>query len=581
MLFRPVRLRVLTSTESSPTEASMRLWMMIAVVWAMLLSSATAAAEPSDDCKSPRAAIDSVFRWQLRGQQDLHRASVCLERTGRSSTSLDQSAQRIKMVFDAHGAWVVMEELSDDPNFEDESRRFVARPHSKLPDIVVEKKGDVWLWTKPSLDRVDAYYADVALLVRVAGNLPAVFHDVQLLGVKLWQYLALILMVVLGLVVRKVIAAFVAPRLKRLAERLRSKWPERIVDVIASPGATLLTAILLRLGYPQLLLPVAWSRALSSTVQVLITISILWAVYRAVDVLAARLTESANATESKLDGQLVPLVRKTLKVVVFVIGTLVVLQNLHFDVTTLFASVSIGGLVIGLAAKDTLANLFGSISIFVDTPFQIGDWINVEGVDGTVEEVGFRSTRIRTFYNSVVVLPNAKVADTKIDNFGQREFRRCFTKVGLTYDTTPEQMQAFVEGVRAIIVANEYTRKDVFEVHMSGFGDSSLDVMLYFFFACETWSDELRERHNIFLEVMRLARELRVDFAFPTQTLHVEAMATASDRRPAEPPPPKRLRDVVHGFGPDGELKRPGGPKITKSGYVPKPSARGVDDGDG
>jgi MscS family membrane protein len=299
-----------------------------------------------------------------------------------------------------------------------------------------------------------------------------------------------------------------------------------------------------------------------------VTISIIWAVYRGVDVLGARLAAKAADTESKLDDQLIPLLSKSLKVVVFIIGALIILQNLKVDVGTMLAGLSIGGLAFGLAAKDTLANLFGSISIFVDSPFQIGDWINVDGVDGTVEEVGFRSTRIRTFYNSVVVVPNAKLADSKVDNYGKREIRRCFFKVGLTYDTSPEQMQAFVEGMRAIIQSNEYTHKDSYEVHMSGFGDSALEVMVYFFFRCDTWTEELRERHNVHLETMRLAQQLGVGFAFPTQSLHIEALPKAGAReRPVAPELPA-LRETVLAFAPGGDAARPGGPIITESAYV-------------
>ena len=427
-----------------------RVWLAFAVLF-VTSSVACPAFGAIADCKNPRLAADSVFRWQRHKNTNFAKAATCLERTGRTRAELLRSAKRLKMVFDAHGAWVVMEKISVDPDYEDEERHHLVIPHSTLPDVVIEKKEGDWLWTKESLDRIDTYYEDVGLLIRVASELPLFFHETTILSVKLWQYLALLLLVVLGLVARKIIAAVVAPRLKMLAEQLRSTWPEKVVDVIASPGATLLTAIILRVGYPQLLLPVAWSRALATTVRLLITISLLWAAYRVVDVLSARLADRAEKTESRLDDQLVPLLRKTLKVVVFLIGVLVVLQNLEFDITTLLASASIGGLAVTFAAKDTLANLFGSVSIFVDTPFQIGDWINVDGVDGTVEEVGFRSTRIRTFYNSVVVMPNAKVANAKIDNFGRREYRRCHVTLGLTYDATPDQLQAFVEGVRAVI----------------------------------------------------------------------------------------------------------------------------------
>ncbi len=547
-------------------------WLVVAVLFVLALGAPDARAA-SESCKHARASADSVFRWQVANRTDLAKAAACLEKKGRSPAQLQESAKRIRMVYDAFGAWIVMDKLSTDPNYEDAEKRNLVVPHSDLPDVVIEKKDGDWVWTQESLDRVDVYYRDVGALIKLASKLPQFFHDVTFFKIKLWQFLSLLLLVVLGLLVRKMIAAVVAPRLRALAEKLDNTWPEKAVDVVASPGATLVTAIILRLGYPQLLLPVDWSKALAGLVRVLITLSVVWATYRAVDVLSARLADRAEATESKLDDQLVPLLRKTLKVVVFVIGTLVVLQNLEFDVTTLFASVSIGGLALSFAAKDTLANLFGSISIFVDTPFQIGDWINVSGVDGTVEEVGFRSTRLRTFYNSVVVMPNAAIANAKIDNFGRREMRRCHVTLGLSYDTSPEQVQAFVEGVRAVIRANAFTRKDTYEVHMTGFGASSLDVMVYFFFQCETWSIELREKHNVFLRIMGLAKDLRISFAFPTQSLHIESVATAGHREVPEPPEVMRLRKVVNGYGPRGDVGEQKATTITKSAYVPTPGS--------
>lgn len=539
---------------------------LLLLVTTLFTSSEVMAANAA--CKNPRVAADSVFRWQASKRYDLGKASTCLERTGRSPSQLRESAKRIKLVYDAFGAWIVMEKISDDPNYEDEDKLHLVVPHDELPDIIIEKKSGDWVWTKESLDRIDAYYQDVGALIRIASRLPRFFHEVTVLGVKLWQLLSLLLLVIVGLMVRKLIAVVVAPRLIQLAEKLENTWPEKVVDVIASPGATLVTAIILRVGYPQLMMPVSWSMALAATVRVLITISVVWAIYRAADVLAAFLSDRADATDSKLDDQLVPLLRKTIKVAVCVVGIIVVLQNLAIDVTTLVAGASIATFALSFAAKDTLANLFGSISIFLDAPFQIGDWIHIDGVDGTVEEVGFRSTRIRTFYNSVVVIPNANVANTKIDNYGKREFRRCNTTLGLTYDSTPQQVQAFVEGVRAIIVSNPYTRKDVYEVHMVGFGDSSLDVMLYFFFKCDTWTEELRERHNIYLRILQLAADLEVEFAFPTQSLHVESVATPTPPKTSPVPGRQQLRDVVHDYGKETDSKVPHHLLITDDGVV-------------
>lgn len=535
-------------------------------------ASAWAQGKPPQ-CKSPRESADAVFKWQLIKQPRMDWAAACLAKEGRSQAELEKLAKKIRTVYDAHGAFVQMDKIPNEPDYTDEAHNPMVVPHDALPDIVVAKEGDRWVWTTESLDHIERYYDEVGTVVKIADRLPAFFHDVTLLRVALWQYLALVLLVALGLVVRKIIAAVVASRIRALTDKLDQRWPAKIVEVIASPGALFLTAIILRVGYPQLLLPLDWAKALAALVRVLITISILWALYRGVDVLTARLAEKAETTESKLDDQLIPLLRKTLKVVVVVVGTLVVLQNLHFDVTTLFAGVSIGGLALGLAAKDALANLFGSISIFVDSPFQIGDWINVGGKDGTVEEVGFRSTRMRTFYDSVVVMPNASIANANIDNYGLRTYRRCLTTLGLTYDTTPEQMQAFVEGLRAIIKANPHTRKDFYEVQMSGFGDSALEIMVFFFFECDTWSKEVKARHDIYLEFMRLAQDLGVSFAFPTRSLHIESAAKQTDKTLPDPLDVAALSAIVAGYGPEGDRARPEGMKITDSQFIAETEA--------
>lgn len=413
---------------------------------------------------------------------------------------------------------------------------------------------------------------------RLAHGVPESFRG-KLFGVAIWQYLALFLIFILALVVRKVIQAIVTSRVRHLFED--HPWVRRLVDVFASPGASLAMAIMLRLFYPELGLPATAAMVVGIAVRVLVVVSIVWAAYRLVDVLSERMMEKAEKTESKLDDQLVPLVRKSLKVFTVVAGVLFILQNLNINVGSLLAGLGIGGVAVALAAKDTIANFFGSVMIFIDRPFQIGDSVSVSGVQGIVEEVGFRSTRIRTFYNSLVTVPNAKFTEANIDNYGVREYRRTTFTLNLTYDTTPEQMQAFVEGVRAIIQANEHTRKDYYEVHMSAFGASSLDVMVYFFFKVDSWSEELRQRHNVMLEIMRLARDLGVSFAFPTRTLQVEQLAApGTPREVPEPLSEAGLAEVVDAFAADGKRSRPSGPQIS-SGYlaVSAPAPQSADDG--
>ncbi len=558
-------------------------WLWLVVLFILGTTSKPAFAGPMpEDCADPRSATDMPFYWQTEGRDDLGRAAMCFESSGRTQAQLAESARRLKIVFDSHGAFVKMKEISDQADFKSTSGEAEIYPHAdKLPQVKVVKMGGQWVWTKASLDWLDHEYVNgLGGIERVVEGLPEPLK-VKVFGVRIWQYLALLLLIGVGWLGRRVIVAVVTPRLRAWSKKLGKKWPIRLLDVVASPGATLITALVLGFGYPRLQLPIKFADAMAKTVDALTMFSFVWAVYKAADLFGAWMAERAEATDSKLDDQLVPLVRKTLKIIIAITGALAILQNLDYEVTTLLTSVSIGTLAFGLAAKDTIANLFGSVSIFVDNPFQIGDWIEVDGTNGTVEEVGFRSTRIRTFSDSVVVIPNAKVADAKINNFGKRQFRRCFVTLGLTYDTTPEQMQAFCEGCRAIILGHELTRKDAFEVHMSGFGDSALEVMVYFFFECDTWTQELEGKHQVFLEFMRLAQDLGCSFAFPTQSLHLETVAKPGPRELPPTMKAKALAEVVEAYGPEGDRARPEGPKITGKTFTPLTGNRRGSEDDG
>jgi MscS family membrane protein len=205
-----------------------------------------------------------------------------------------------------------------------------------------------------------------------------------------------------------------------------------------------------------------------------------------------------------------------------VIGGLFILQNLNVNITALLAGISIGGLAIALAAQDTLKNFFGSLMIFIDKPFSVGHWITSGDLDGTVEEVGFRSTRIRTFRNSLTYVPNGKLADSTIDNHGLRQYRRFFMHISITYDTPPDLIEVFVEGLRKIVDRHPNTRKDFYIVEFNDMGDFALKIMFYIFFAVPTWPEELRARHEVLVEIVRLAEKIGIRFAFPTQTLHME-----------------------------------------------------------
>ncbi|MBV1875187.1 MAG: mechanosensitive ion channel family protein, partial [Cycloclasticus sp.] len=287
------------------------------------------------------------------------------------------------------------------------------------------------------------------------------------------------------------------------------------------PLAMLVMAAIWWAGLNLLALPDQAMIILLVAVKILAGFAGVWGAYRLVDLVTLYLRYQASKTDNKVDDVLVPLIRKTLKVFVTVIGITFIASNLNLNVSSLLASLGLGGLAFALAAKDVVQNLFGSITVILDQTFHNGDWIVVNDIEGSVEEVGLRSTKIRTFYDSLITLPNAIFITAKVDNMGQRRYRRLKCNVALTYDTHPDKIEAFCEGVRELIRLHPYMRKDYFHVYLNSLGASSLDVLIYVFWETPDWSTELRERQRFLLDILRLAKAQQIDMAFPTQTLHL------------------------------------------------------------
>jgi MscS family membrane protein len=373
-----------------------------------------------------------------------------------------------------------------------------------------------------------------------------------------WQWIGIFLAILLGLVI-KTIVTWIVHGLKKVTARSKTQWDDLIIDSVERPAGLIAASIFWYFAVHALRFEGGALTVMTMLVQVVLSFAVIWAVYRLVDVVTAWLKIVTGKTETTLDDQLVPLVRRALRIFTVIFGVLVTIQNLGVNVLSLLAGLGLGGLAFALAARDTCANFFGSIMIILDRPFQVGDWVIVGSVEGSVEEIGFRSTRVRTFYNSLISVPNSVMANANIDNMGAREYRRIKTFFGLTYDTPPEKMEAFIEGVKNIVKANPYTRKDYFHVVFNSYGPDYLEVMLYCFLKVPDWATELVERQNIYLEIYRLASELGVEFAFPTRTLNIEQFPEKQNIRPPHEVDEAALAVSAAAFGPNGAMAKPGG----------------------
>jgi MscS family membrane protein len=253
-------------------------------------------------------------------------------------------------------------------------------------------------------------------------------------------------------------------------------------------------------------------------------LALTWAVWVVGSVAAESVIAHEKLRTSSIDSQLIRLALRLLTIVLAIAILVTGADRVGLPAYSVIAGLGVGGLAVALAAQQTIANLLGSIIIMIEKPFAIGHWIKVEDIEGIVEDVGFRSTRIRTFYDSLVTIPSSQMVSSTVDNMELRQFRQVKTVLSLTYDTPTEKIKGFVEGVRRIIQAHPDTRKDNIQVVFNNFGPCSLDILMNFFVNVPDKMTELIERQRIFFDILCLAEAMEVRFAFPTQTLHIESL---------------------------------------------------------
>jgi MscS family membrane protein len=261
------------------------------------------------------------------------------------------------------------------------------------------------------------------------------------------------------------------------------------------------------------------------------TVALFWFIYQLVALLDARIMKWAQGTYSNIDNMLVPLIGKTLRIFIIAIGGMMVLQNLTgLQIGPLLASLGIGGLAVALAAKDSIANFFGTLTILFDKPFEVGDRININDFDGSVEKVGFRSTRIRLLNGHLVSIPNEKVVNSEVVNITHRPNIRWLTQIGVTYDTPPEKVQEAVDILRSILQDHEGMDPEFPpRVHFDGFKDWSLNITVVVWYHPPEWWDFQAWLQNTCLQILERFNSAGIDFAFPTRTLH---MAKEDIRQP-------------------------------------------------
>ncbi len=442
-----------------------------------------------------------------------------------SSERILRSIQ-LKQILDGEGLFVNLERLPKQMDFVDSTKgksEYTLFPTQK-PQIYLTRNGDNWYYSPQTIKLIPEMHRKLFPLGSTfLMNLFPAFGHKTFLGMAIWQYSGILIIMLLAGVFYWLARRLLQPFVRRILRRwLSGNGDEQIkhIDKLASGLGLLLLLQALRYVVPMLLLPIKTSVVITTAISILQILCVALVLIRLTNFFVYHLQMVVGRTESKMDDQLLPLVKKIVHLVILAAAILQILSLLDVNVTALIAGVSIGGLAIALAAQDAVKNFIGSIMIFADKPFQIGDYIVGSGFEGQVDEVGFRTTRIKSIDTSIIAVPNGTLANMNIQNLGVRSMRLFNTVINITYDAQPEQLKGFVSDLKQLILDHPRLDNDVYYVHVKEMAESSINVMFRAYLDVPGYADELAIKEELIYSIMELANKNGLEFAFPSRTVY-------------------------------------------------------------
>jgi len=359
------------------------------------------------------------------------------------------------------------------------------------------------------------------------------FLQTEFLGNTLQDYCWFLGAILLGLLFKKLFSRYLSRLLYKVIGKKDSEiGVEKFNELLTKPIGLFIMLSIIYLGASHIQYPPTWNlgnveefglKMLVSKVYALIyVISIFWILLKVIDYVGLILFARAEKTENKMDDQLIPFIIEIAKILTYIFALFIIMGNVfEVNITALATGLGIGGIALAMASKESLENLLGSFTIFFDRPFTVGDTVTVGSVTGKVEKVGFRSTRIRTYDKSIVTVPNKKMIDAELDNLGMRPVRRVKFNLGLTYDTSVEQIKAIVNDIQEMINNHAKTDQEG-KVRFQEFGSSSLDILVIYYVNSPKWDDLIDVREDINYKIMEIVKKHNSDFAFPSTTVYLQ-----------------------------------------------------------
>ncbi|MBE51257.1 MAG: mechanosensitive ion channel protein MscS [Flavobacteriales bacterium] len=354
--------------------------------------------------------------------------------------------------------------------------------------------------------------------------------------------------IILGLIFKGIISKYLSHYLYKIIGKKETRLGvEKFDNLLTKPISFFVMLIIIFIGSSKIQLPYSWpyevqigdsikyvfgiKMILYRGFSLIIIYSIFRIALRIIDFIGLIFIQKAQESENKMDDQLVPFAIEIVKFLAWIIAISIVLSNVFkIEIGAVIAGLGIGGIALAMASKESLENLLGSFTIFIDKPFTVGDLVTVGNITGVVEKVGFRSTRIRTFDKSLVTLPNKKMIDAELDNLGLRPIRRIKFSIGLTYNTSVDQIKKIVSDIQTMIDSHpnttspnpEETNDERGRVRFQEFGSSSLDILVLYYVNSPGWDDLINVRQEINYKIMEIVKENGSDFAFPSTTVYLE-----------------------------------------------------------
>ncbi len=438
-----------------------------------------------------------------------------------------EMARKLKTIYDANGIEIDFSSIPKTSDYLDSTTfKNVYTPFPiKYSFIKIEKLDSTWVYSVETALGIDAIYREIfpAWAESIVSKLSPAYHK-KYLGIKGWQYLGFIGLLLALILVNFVLSFIIDVVILRLFyknEKLETSQ-SRLVFKIATFISIVILIYFFKYFVTKLLLPVHISKILLLLTDLFHTFTIVLLLFYLLALVKIYLLKYTSQTESKLDDQLAPVFIKGLKIIIGFIGALHILALLGVNITALIAGASIGGLALALAAQDTFKNMFGSIMVFLDKPFQIGDFIVTSDIEGTVDNVGLRSTRIRKIDTSIISVPNGNLANTTITNLGKRLNRIVELNIGVLYSTPRTQIEKFIELLRQIPHAHTEISQENQFIYLRNLADSSIVIYFRVYVSAATFADELMLREKIIFDIIRSAEEAGVSFAFPSTSVYIE-----------------------------------------------------------